>query len=100
MALFFAKISSSILGGNGPSKFYFKEDFKMVETKLGKVNGFLYGILITVSIIMMIVYIIWLIKECFELDDDMSAKWKKFKGNVQDKWTDMKDWCASKRGGN
>jgi len=77
--------------------FYKKEDLEM---KLGKINSFLYGILITVCIVMMIVYIIWLIKEVFKLDDNMSAKWKIFKGKVQDKWTDLKDWVNSKKGGN
>lgn len=66
--------------------------------ELGKFNSFLYGILISACIIMMIVYIIWLCNELIESDEKMETKWNSFKGKVSDKWTDLKDWAASRGG--
>ena len=65
-----------------------KEDLTM---QLGKFNSFLYGILLTATIILMIVYIIWLIKEVIvDSDIDWKDKASTFKEQVQRKWYGLK----------
>ena len=62
--------------------------------QLGKVNSFLYGILITVSIIMMIFYIIWLIKDVLELEDiNVKEKAKTFKEKATTKWYEFRNYA-------
>ena len=62
--------------------------------QLGKFNSFLYGILLTVCILMMIVYIIWLIKEVFELEDiNVKEKAKTFKDKATEKWYTFRNYA-------
>jgi len=65
-----------------------------MNLQLGKVNSFLYGILITVCIIMMIFYIIWLIKEVLELEDiNVKEKAKTFKDKATEKWYQFRNYA-------
>lgn len=62
--------------------------------QLGKFNSFLYGILLAVCIVMMIVYVIWLIKEVFELQDiNVKEKAKTFKDKATEKWYQFRNYA-------
>lgn len=58
-----------------------------MNIELGPVNKILYGILLSITIIMMIAYVIWLLKLVFEdCDIEWKDKWSTFKEKVQRKW--------------
>lgn len=58
-----------------------------MDLKLGKVNGFLYGILITLSIIVMVIYVVWLL-DVYLTDKEMT--WKQVKDKCTEKWYNLK----------
>ncbi len=61
----------------------------MVE--LGPINKFLYGILLTVCIVMMIAYCVWAVMIiCDDRDIKIADKWTAIKEAVQKKWYGMK----------
>lgn len=61
--------------------------------QLGRVNSFLYGILLTVSIIFMIGYIIWLIAElCQDSDIKVKDKAADLKEKATKKWYEFRNY--------
>lgn len=62
--------------------------------QLGKINSFLYGILLTVSIVMMIVYAIWVIALIIEdRDIKVKDKAKEFKDKCTEKWYTFRNYA-------